>query len=489
MSAVRAEQEGSGGDPADGSSKRSSPRRSTATSNFGVGKREGHDASGFYARFQPPALSSDDVVVRHDPPESCVCGDAREMRGLPDACVALVVTSPPYFAGKAYEEALGEGGIPGSYLEYLGMLRDVFAECVRVLEPGGRIAVNVANLGRKPYRSLSADVIAILQDDLGLLLRGEVIWQKAEGATGSCAWGSYRSPSNPVLRDLTERVVIASKGRFDRAGGNPAKRAKAGLPHLATSTTEEFLASTLDVWHIPPESARRVGHPAPFPVELPERVIHLYTFEDDLVLDPFLGSGTTAIAALRAGRRFVGYDTDPEYVSLARHRVDAAMSAPLVPIQAAAPEDGRAVSAMAEQVLTDAGFEIVDREQRVRGAGVSVPLVVEDRDGVAWYVDVTGAFTVTGGGLRRTDEVWAALGRAHVMMANGRRPYLLLSSHLPTSGPALQALRSVGPKGFFDALAVLDPLTPARLRRYASGGRHKRPEPGFWKPSDLSPEP
>ena len=90
----------------------------------------------------------------------------------------------------------------------------------------------MANLGRKPYRSLSADVIRILQDDLGLLLRGEVVWQKGEGATGSCAWGSFRSAANPVLRDLTERVVVASKGRFDRAR-SVAQREAEGLPHGA----------------------------------------------------------------------------------------------------------------------------------------------------------------------------------------------------------------------------------------------------------------
>jgi site-specific DNA-methyltransferase (adenine-specific) len=162
----------------------------TSTSNFGVGRRERHDASHFYGRFSVPEISDDDTLgdpPRLDGPDACLLGDSRDMRlpdGSPlgDACVALVVTSPPYFAGKAYEEALGEGHIPGSYIEYLQMLTDVFAECKRVLEPGGRIAVNVANLGRKPYRSLCADVIRILQDDLGLLLRGEVIWQKGEGA-------------------------------------------------------------------------------------------------------------------------------------------------------------------------------------------------------------------------------------------------------------------------------------------------------------------
>lgn len=192
---------------------------STSTSNFGVGYRENHDASAFYGRFRAPDLSTDDTVLVPVPvAEPFVHGDARAMGAVADGSVALVVTSPPYFAGKQYEEELERDGVPSSYLEYLELLRDVFAECVTKLEPGGRIAVNVANLGRKPYRSLSADVITILED-LGLLLRGELIWQKAQGATGSCAWGSFRSAANPVLRDLTERVIVASKGRLDWALG------------------------------------------------------------------------------------------------------------------------------------------------------------------------------------------------------------------------------------------------------------------------------
>src|SRR5206468_5875134 len=144
--------------------------------------------------------------------------------------------------------------------------------CRRVLEPGGRIAVNVANLGRKPYRSLAADVIRILQDDLRLLLRGEVVWRKGEGASGSCAWGSFRSAANPVLRDVTERVVIASKGRFDRAKSIDEMR-ELQLPHENEISPDEFMEATLDVLNIAPESARRVNHPAPFPVELPERLV------------------------------------------------------------------------------------------------------------------------------------------------------------------------------------------------------------------------
>jgi modification methylase len=301
-------------------------RKPTSTSAFGVGRRESHDATAFYDRFSAPDISNDDHVNVSPVLDQIITGDARTMDALPDACVALVVTSPPYFANKLYEQEVGKGGIPGTYVEYLELLRDVFAECVRVLEPGGRICINVANLGRKPYRSLSADVIRILQDDLGLLLRGEVIWLKAEGASGSCAWGSYLSATNPVLRDVTERIVIASKGRFNRAQSEKKKqrRKDAGLPWEDDLTTEQFAEYTLDVWRFRPESAKRVGHPAPFPVELPERCIHLFTFKDDLVLDPFMGLGASAMAAVKAGRHYVGYELDPAYAEAARRRVEAA---------------------------------------------------------------------------------------------------------------------------------------------------------------------
>ena len=130
----------------------------TSTSSFGVSKRESHDSSDFYSRFAPPQISDDDTLGTHDKLDAIYVGDARSMTKVPDGSVALVVTSPPYFAGKEYETALGEGHVPADYIEYLTMLRDVLGECVRTLEPGGRIAVNVANLGRKPYRSLAADV-------------------------------------------------------------------------------------------------------------------------------------------------------------------------------------------------------------------------------------------------------------------------------------------------------------------------------------------
>lgn len=443
-------------------------RRGTKTSNFGVGAREGHDSKPFYDRFRAPEISNDDAVPPPTPiAESFIHGDARHMDQIADGSVALVVTSPPYFAGKQYEEELEREGIPASYLEYLAMLTDVFAECVRKLEPGGRIAVNVANLGRRPYRSLSADVIRILEHDLGLLLRGELIWQKGEGANSSCAWGSFRSAANPVLRDISERVIIASKGRFDRAR-SAKQRAAEGLPHESTVMTDDFLNATLDVWSIPPESANRVGHPAPFPVELPEQLIRLYTFKDDLVLDPFMGSGSSLVAAARLGRRYIGYDLDASYVEIARQRVASeSQQARTDP----AMEEGKPTLKLAEEALADAGFTIHERNKRIRKTGVSVSFVATAVDGATWWFDVAGPFTSHRGGLQRADTVWKTLGRAFALKAaRGETPLVILTTHLPK--PASEgdnALRAAGTDAFYDVIDLLAPESLERLQRYAKG--------------------
>lgn len=297
-------------------------RLATATSDFGSGKRESHDSTSFYERFTPPVISADERVETPAVVDEIFCQDARSIdpTQVADHSVALLVTSPPYFTGKVYEADTSLGHVPSSYVEYLEWLCDVLAACLPKLEPGGRMAINVANLGRKPYRSLSADVISILQNDLGMLLRGEIVWQKAKSAGGSCAWGSFRSPQNPVLRDVTERVIVASKGRFDRALKRSVREQR-GLPHEPTIETDEFLEATIDVWEMPTASATRIGHPAPFPVSLPRRLIELYTYKGDLVLDPLIGSGTTALAAIETGRHYVGLDNDEQYVELARQRI------------------------------------------------------------------------------------------------------------------------------------------------------------------------
>ncbi len=450
-------------------------RRATTTSNFGVSKRESHDASGFYERFEAPQLDDDETVAPPAPvAEPLVCGDARDMHSVADNSVALVVTSPPYFAGKQYEEELERDGVPSSYLEYLELLHDVFAECVRVLEPGGRIAVNVANLGRKPYRSLAADVIHILQDRLGLLLRGEIVWQKGAGASGSCAWGSFRSASNPVLRDVTERVVIASKGRFQRAL-SADERERRGLPHASTISTEDFMALTLDVWQTPTESAKRVGHPAPFPVELPEKLIELYTFEGDLVLDPFVGSGSTLVAAARHGRRYVGYDLDPGYIELAAARLDDEGHPVDIDERRAAGSKERV-----QEVLELAGFRSIDGPGvRVKGTGVTVAHEAVDATGGEWMIEIGGPFTRHRGGLNSADAVWRLLGRAHALRGAGHR-VLVLTSELPRRRTEFdQAIRAAGPEALFDVIDVFDDADLERLATYAREGAID-PLPGFW---------
>ncbi len=281
----------------------------TETASFGAGKRESHDASAFYRRRLLEHAPSVTTGEPQAPPDEIIdalfCSSSESMSEIPNDCVALMVTSPPYNVGKDYDDDL-------TLTEYLDLLRRVLAETVRVLEPGGRVAVNVANLGRKPYLPLNHHVAGILQD-LGLLLRGEIVWQKARGAGGSCAWGSWRSAKNPTLRDVHEYVLVASKGAY--------RRSRIGRD---TISKDEFLEATTSIWNIKPASAKRVGHPAPFPVDLPRRLIEFYTFEDDLVLDPFIGSGTTAVAAIETGRHFVGYDNDAGYLEVARSRIAAA---------------------------------------------------------------------------------------------------------------------------------------------------------------------
>jgi DNA modification methylase len=425
-------------------------RRRTSTSAFGVSKRESHDSGDFYSRFTEPVISADTEVAPFRALDKLIVGDSRHMDEVPDSSCALVVTSPPYFAGKEYERSLGSGGVPATYLEYLQLLRDVFAECARKLEPGGRIAVNVANLGRRPYRSLSADVVRILQDDLRLLLRGEVIWVKQRGSAGSCAWGSFQSPANPVLRDLTERVIVASKGRFDRA--LPASvRARKGLPSEPSMTRDDFMEATLDLWEIPAESATRVGHPAPFPVELPARLINLYTYRGDLVLDPFVGSGTTAVAAVRSGRHFAGYDLDESYIELAEARVReerqrvATFSSGRAAQRPARPNErlpqfleravreGRAANDIARSLLEASGFSDIVEGSRQPG-GVTVSFAARGSDGQLWLFDVAGSFASYKSGLQRPDVAWKVLGKAAVIAAAGKAPFVVLTPSAPAPG-------------------------------------------------------
>lgn len=286
-------------------------QRGTETSSFGTTSRINHDSSKYYnSRLYSELFKNREKDIGPDntyPPElrnKIILGNSESMSEIPDNSLHLMVTSPPYNVSKEYDDDL-------SLKEYLNMLRNVFSETYRVLINGGRACVNVANLGRKPYIPLS-DYISQMMEDIGFYMRGEIIWNKGAGAGVSMAWGSWLSASNPVLRDVHEYILVFSKGSFRR------KKMKNQENSIEK---EQFMEWTKSVWTMNTESAKKIGHPAPFPVELPYRLIQLYTYKNDVILDPFMGSGSTAIAAIKSDRDYIGYDIDPEYVKLAENRI------------------------------------------------------------------------------------------------------------------------------------------------------------------------
>ncbi|MEM7288394.1 MAG: DNA methyltransferase, partial [Actinomycetota bacterium] len=309
-------------------------------------------------------------------------------------------------------------------------------------------------------------------------------------------------------------VIVASKGRFDRAVSKG--REEKGLPYKSTLSADDFMEATLDVWKIAPESARRVQHPAPFPLELPRRLIDLYTYRGDVVLDPFLGSGTTLVAAERTERRGIGFDLDGDYAEIARQRLEAERQRPKVgyyevegadalPIdfelpddgqdriehfQARATSEGKKAADIAEQVLVDAGFEIVKEKPKIAKLGLQFNFLVASQDGTQYYVDVSGAFTTVRPGLMRTDTLWKLLGRVHVLKAQedpkDRSRVLVLTSNLPNAGSeGDKALRAIGPNGVFDAIEMFDDAGGVqRLAAYAAGA--DVPIEGYWSEADIA---
>lgn len=283
--------------------------KGTETSAFGTNGRINHDSSKFYNSKLYSELGDKKILDKseNDFPDNLenkfILGSAENMKELPDNSVHLMITSPPYNVSKEYDEDL-------SLKEYLQLLENSFRETYRVLVNGGRACINVANLGRKPYIPLS-DYISKMMIDIGFNMRGEIIWNKAASASPSTAWGSWQSASNPILRDIHEYILVFSKGDYKREKGKKEN----------SITKEQFMEWTKSIWTMNAESARRIGHPAPFPEELPYRLIQLYSFKGDMILDPFMGSGTTAVAAIKSDRKFVGYDISQEYIDLAEKRL------------------------------------------------------------------------------------------------------------------------------------------------------------------------
>ena len=292
-------------------SKSNFRRTGTETSSFGTPGRISHDSTKFYKSRLYEGLNKGKKIkyTENEIPKETInrifCKSSESMDDLPDNSVHLMITSPPYNVTKEYDNNLNLN-------EYVELLNRVWKETYRVLVPGGRACVNVANLGRKPYIPLHGYIIEGMQD-IGYLMRGEIIWNKASSASPSTAWGTWLSAANPVLRDIHEYILIFSKETFSRK--------KKGME--ATIKKEEFLEWTKSVWTFPAVSARQIGHPAPFPEELPHRLIQLYTFKDDVVLDPFVGSGTSCLSAIKDKRYYIGYDIDPEYVKLSEKRISS----------------------------------------------------------------------------------------------------------------------------------------------------------------------
>ncbi len=292
--------------------------KKTKTSSFGSPGRAGHDASAFYSGRlyeNQPQADGKAYAENQVPSENLDCifrSSSERMAELPDSSVHLMVTSPPYNVGKDYDTDL-------TLEEYLAFLRRVWAETYRVLVPGGRACINVANLGRKPYIPLHVFLVRDMLD-LRFLMRGEIIWDKGASASASTAWGSWKSAANPTLRDIHEYILVFSKGSFQR-GKVDSGLEDAPPSRKNTISKSQFLEYTKSIWDFSAESARKIGHPAPFPVELPYRLIQLYTFEGDVVLDPFMGSGQTALAALKSNRHFIGYEVNAAYRRLAQKRI------------------------------------------------------------------------------------------------------------------------------------------------------------------------
>lgn len=285
----------------------------TNTYKFGMKKRENHNSKDFYNLNIYSKKMKTKKIINQEFPENLknkiINKSAENMSEIPDNSVHLVITSPPYNVAKEYDKNL-------TLEEYFNFLYKVFKECYRVLCDGGRICINVANVGRKPYISLTKGIYEIM-DKIGFLSRGEIIWNKAASAGTSTAWGSWCSASNPVLRDVHEYILIFSKNSFGRSLSKKEKEIK-----KSTITKEEFLEYTKSIWTFNTESAKKIGHPAPFPLELPNRLIKLYSFTNDIILDPFMGSGTTAISALINDRFYIGYEIEKKYIELAKKRIN-----------------------------------------------------------------------------------------------------------------------------------------------------------------------
>jgi len=235
-----------------------------------------------------------------------ICGDCIEvMKTMPKDFIHLIITSPPYNVGKPYKNHNDK--MP--YKEYLNWLEDVWRECYRVLVKGGRICINVPSVtADRQYQPLFADIINQMRK-IGYIMRGDIIWYK-QSISKRTAWGSWKSPSNPYVVQPYEFILVFSK----------EERKLDGDTKKIDITKEEFIKFSNSFWDIKPQTQPK-GHPAPFPEELVYRLIKFYSYIDNIVLDPFGGTGTTAVVCVKNKRRYIYIDNCQEYCNLAENTI------------------------------------------------------------------------------------------------------------------------------------------------------------------------
>ncbi|MEJ2542981.1 MAG: site-specific DNA-methyltransferase, partial [Calditrichaceae bacterium] len=235
--------------------------------------------------------------------------------------IRLIITSPPYFNVKDYGMAGQIGKSSKTYEHYIESMLPVWKECYRILKPNGKLCINtpIMPMEKKVYSThYNRDILNINNDVEQSILRntsfyryGNIIWDK--GSTDQLMMGSYPYPPNFYLLNTIEYINIFVKD------GQPEKISKT-IKEKSKLTKEEWREYISTIWKFAPERNR--DHPAPFPVELPIRLIKMYSFVDDIIVDPFMGSGTTAIAAVLNDRKYIGYEINPNYVEMSNYRLD-----------------------------------------------------------------------------------------------------------------------------------------------------------------------